>query len=113
MITLIKKDKGASRKIGKNYQVVNFLTEEDCKNLSVAVSKAKNHNEKTRNTKSHRVYYVLKGKLTVKQGKKSFVAGSGDSIFIPRNTKYQFHGTFEAVFINSPAFNKKNELNRF
>jgi len=30
-------------------------------------------------------------------------------VFIPKNTKYHFRGTFEAVLINSPAFNPKEE----
>ncbi|GAF93103.1 unnamed protein product, partial [marine sediment metagenome] len=41
-IKLIKKRQGVVRGISKTYSVFNFLTKEHCKNLSVAVSKAKN-----------------------------------------------------------------------
>ena len=86
-----------------------MLTKEQYKNLSVAVAKAKKHNEITKNIKSDRIYYILNGKLIVKKGKKKFIAEHGNVIFIPKNTEYQFSGTFEAILINSPAFNPKNE----
>ena len=109
-IIIIKKNKGVTRKIGKTYQVTNLLTREQCKNLSVAVSKARNHSEITKNIKSERIYYILKGKLVLKRGNKKFVGEKGDIIFIPKNTEYQFQGTFEAILINSPAFRKENEV---
>ena len=111
-IILIKKKQGVGRKISKSYLVVNFLTGKDCKNLSVAVSKAKKHKEITKNIKSDRVYYILKGKLVLKSKNKRFVAEKGDILFIPKNTRYQFQGTFEAVLINSPAFKKENEIGK-
>jgi len=108
-LILIKKNKGTLREIAKTYQVVNFLTKEHCKSISVAISKARRHKEITKNIKSDRVYYVLKGELVVRGGKKKFTATKGDILFISKNTRYQFQGTFEAVLINSPAFNPKNE----
>lgn len=97
------------RKIAKSYQVTNFLTKENSKNLSVAVSRAKNHKETTKNIKSDRVYYILKGKLTAKSQNKKFVGEEGDVLFITKNTEYQFQGIFEAIVINSPAFNPEDE----
>jgi len=111
-IILIKKSQGTVRKISKTYQATNFLTGRQSGNLSLAVSKAKNHNEITKNIKSNRVYYILKGKLIVKQGSKRFAADRGDIIFIPKNISYQFQGTFEAILINSPAFNKEDEVSK-
>ena len=111
-IILIKKKQGVGRKISKTYWAVNFLTKEHCKNLSVAIGKARNHKETTKNTKSDRAYYILKGKLVLKSKNKRFVAEKGDILFIPKNTRYQFQGTFEAVLINSPAFKKENEISK-
>jgi len=108
-IKLIKKSRGIVRKISKTYRITNFLTKEHCKHLSVAVGEARNHKEVTKNIKSDRVYYILKGRLVVKSGNKKFIINKGDIIFIPKNTNYQFQGTFESVLINSPAFNPKNE----
>ena len=111
-IIIIKKNRGNTRKICKTYQVTNFLTKEQCKNLSIAVSQARNHNEITKNIKSDRVYYILNGRLVVKQGNKRIVAEKGDIIFIHQNTDYQFQGTFKAILINSPAFRKENEVSK-
>lgn len=108
-IKLIKRNKGITRKISKTYQVTNFLTQEHCKNLSVAISEAKNHKEITKNIESNRVYYILRGKLIGKSGNEKFIAEKGDILFIPKSTKYQFQGTFKAILINSPAFNPKDE----
>ncbi len=108
-VILIKHNKGILRKISKTYQVNNLLTEKTCRNLSVAVSKAKNHKEVTKNIKSDRVYYILKGKLSIGQNDKKYVAQKGDIILIPKSTNYQFQGTFQAVLINVPAFNARYE----
>ncbi len=108
-ILLIKNKERILRKISKTYQVKNLLTTDKCKNLSIAVSKAKKHKEITKNTKSARAYLVLRGKLNIKQGKKKATAYAGDVVFIPKNTKYYFGGTFEAVLLNSPAFSAKFE----
>lgn len=75
----------------------------------MAIGKARDHNEITRNVKSNRIYYILEGELVVRKGNKKFIAEKSDILFIPKNTKYQFQGTFKAVLINSPAFNPKDE----
>lgn len=108
-IRLIKKKEGIKRAISKTYKVINLLTREDSKNISFAISKAKNHFEITKNIRSDRIYYILEGKLIVKQNNREFVAQGGEILFIPKNTKYQFEGTFKAILINSPAFNPKDE----
>ncbi|MFA4907325.1 MAG: cupin domain-containing protein [archaeon] len=108
-VQIIKKSEGIARKISENYKVTNFLTKDSSKNVSLAVSEAKNHSETTKNIRSDRVYYVLEGKLVVKKNGKKFVAKQGDTIFIPKNMEYHFEGTFRAVLINSPAFSQQDE----
>ncbi len=108
-IKIIKKKEGNPRKISETYKVTNFLTKEINENVSLAVSEATNHSETTENIRSDRVYFVLEGKLIVKKDGKEFVAESGDIIFILKNTKYHFEGTFKAILINSPAFSPQDE----
>lgn len=108
-IKIIRRQSGMARKISKTYKVINFLTKEQSKNLSFAMSEAKNHSEITKNIKSDRIYYVLSRKLILKEGKRKLIAKKGDLVFIPKNTKYYFGGTFKTILINSPAFNTKNE----
>ncbi len=106
---IIKNEEGIKRKINETYEITNFLTKEDSKEISFAISDSKNHRETTKNVKSGRIYFVLEGKLIVKQENKEFVAEKGDLIFIPKNTEYSFEGTFKTILINSPAFDIKDE----
>ncbi|MFH1751938.1 MAG: hypothetical protein ABH821_03305, partial [archaeon] len=96
------------RKVSESYSVKSFLTCNDSERVSVAVSEGANYNETTKNS-SDRVYYVLGGELTIND---SLKAGKGDLVFISGGTEYNFKGTFKAVLINSPAFNKENEETR-
>lgn len=109
MIKLIKKEQAEARKINESYTVLNLLTKENSKKISVSVGEAVNHSEITKNIRSDRIYYVLEGQLTVVQGEEVYVANPGDLIFIEANTPYHFKGTFKVVLINTPAFDQKNE----
>lgn len=109
-IKVIRKPEAVARKISDSYHVINFLTREASENVSLAIGQADNHSETTKNVRSDRIYYVIEGKLMVKQGEKEFVAEPGDVVFIPRNTEYGFGGSFRAILINSPAFNPKDEV---
>lgn len=84
------------------------MTKEDSPSITVVVGKAKNHFEITMNTESDRAYYILNGEMILDGNK--FEAG--DVIYIPKNTEYQFEGTFEAVIINSPAFDPKYDMTK-
>lgn len=109
MIKLIKKEQAEARKISNTYTVLNMLTKEINKKVSVALAEGENHSEITKNIRSDRIYYVLEGQLTVAQGEEVYVANPGDVIFIEKNTPYHFKGTFKAVLINVPAFDPKDE----
>lgn len=108
-IRIVKKREGMARKISENYEVTNLLTKEFSDNVSLAVSEAKNHSEKTMNARSDRLYYVLNGRLVVRKDDKEFIAEPGDAILIPRKTEYSFEGTFKAILINTPAFSPGDE----
>jgi ethanolamine utilization protein EutQ (cupin superfamily) len=109
MIKVVKASEAKERKVADTYSVFGMLSEEDSKNLSMCLSKAKNHKEIALNTKSDRIYYITKGKVKIKAEGKSLEAGKGDLIFISANTKYEFNGTFEAVQVLSPPFDPANE----
>lgn len=108
-IKVIRKSETFARKISDSYQVINFLTKEASENVSLAIGQAENHSETTKNVRSDRIYYVIEGRLMVKQGSKESIAESGDVVFIPKNTEYDFGGSFMAILINSPAFNPEDE----
>lgn len=104
-IKLFKKEDSVIRKISDSYSVFNFLTVNDSDKVSLGVSEADNHVETTK-ASSDRAYYVLEGEIIVND---DFQARSGDVIYIPANTEYKFQGTFKAVIVNSPPFNKNKE----
>jgi len=106
MIKFIKTKDAIIREIAKTYKISNLLTVKDSKNISVAIGRAENHTEITKNTQSDRVYYVLNGTLIVNKIENK----AGDVVFVPKGTEYEFGGTFEAVVINSPAFNPQVEI---
>jgi hypothetical protein len=103
-IKIITPEDWKIRIISDSYSVLNLLTIDDSKNISVAVSSAIDYNKTTKTT-SDRVYYILDGELEINgQNAKKWAI-----VFIPANTEYSFQGTFNAVLINSPAFQETNE----
>ena len=104
-IKIFKKDDVVARKISDSYSVFNFLTADNSDKISIAVGNATDHDETTK-TNSDRAYFVLEGKIVVNN---NLIGNSGDVIFIPSNTEYNFKGTFKAVIVNSPPFKKLNE----
>jgi ethanolamine utilization protein EutQ (cupin superfamily) len=108
-IMFIRKSDAVARKISDSYQVTNFLTREASESVSLAIGQADNHSETTRNVRSDKIYYVIEGKLVLKQGGNELVAEPGDVVFIPKNTQYGFGGSFRAILVNSPAFNPEDE----
>ena len=109
MIKIVKASEAMERKVAGTYSVFVMLSKEDSRNLSMCLSKAKNHKETALNTKSDRIYYITKGRVKVEAEGKKFEAQKGDLVFISANTKYEFNGTFEAVQVLSPSFDPANE----
>ena len=109
MIKIVKASEAVERKVANTYSIFVMLSGKDSKNLSVCLSKANNHKEIALNTKSDRVYYIIKGTVKVGAGGKAFEARRGDLVFISADTKYEFTGTFEAVQVLSPPFDPANE----
>jgi ethanolamine utilization protein EutQ (cupin superfamily) len=111
LIKLIRQKDAVHRKISNSYDLWALLTRFTSKKLSLALSKAVKHSEKCLNTKSDRVYFVLRGRLEVKptKGMKWLVARPGDAVFIKAGSWYHFKGTFTAIQANAPSFNPRNE----
>lgn len=102
---IIKQEDGVIRKISESYSILNLLTSDLSEKLSLSISEAKDHNETTQTT-SERVYYILEGKVIIDD---NLIVKEGELVFISANTKYNFQGTFKAILINSPSFDKNNE----
>lgn len=103
MYKLVKKSQASVREIASSYKALNYITKETSPLFSLAVNVANEHTE-TETTAYDRIYYVLSGELSVEIDGTHLSAIEGDSLFISKNTTYQFSGTFEAVVVNQPAF---------
>ncbi len=109
MIKIVKASEAIERKVADTYSVFIMLSKEDSDNISMCLSKAKDHKEIALNTKSDRFYYVTEGKINIEADGEKFEAEKGDLVHIPANTKYLFSGTFEAVQAMAPPFDIDNE----
>lgn len=107
-IKLTKQDK-ITRGEGK-YYIDNYLTKDKSNNISVAVSHLNGKIGNTKNIKSDRVYYFINANAKFKIDNESIIVKDGDVLFIEKNTVYSMEGTFDAVLINTPAFDINNEI---
>ena len=81
------------------------------KNISVAVSHLNGCSiDKTKNIESDRVYYFIKADAEFKINNEIVNVKDGDVLYIEKNTSYSMEGHFDAVLINTPAFDIKNEI---
>lgn len=110
MILVVKKEEMEEHKINGDHAVFGMLKKDLSKNVSLSIEKSKGHVEITRNMRSDRIYYVLEGQLRVIVGHESYIANTGELIFISKKTPYHFAGTFKAVLINVPAFDPRTEI---
>lgn len=109
MIKVVKASETVEKKVADTYSVFGMISKKDSNKLDVCLSKAKNHVEIALNTKSDRIYYITEGKVNVESNGVKIEASEGDLVFIPANTKYKFSGTFEAIQVMSPPFDRSNE----
>lgn len=95
---------------GTSYVIDNYITSEISNNVSLAVSHLKGELWGTKNIVSDRIYYIIQGKayFTFEDGSE-FDINQGDVFYIPSDTVYKMIGEFDAVLINSPAFDLDKE----
>ncbi|NIM46549.1 MAG: hypothetical protein GTN40_00090 [Candidatus Aenigmarchaeota archaeon] len=92
----------------QSYAIYDLITKIDSPDVSVVLGRANNHYEITKNTKSDRIYYILSGTLIINKQR----IEKGEVVYIPKDTEYQFEGTFETLVINSPAFDPKYDITK-
>jgi mannose-6-phosphate isomerase-like protein (cupin superfamily) len=74
--------------------------------ISVTWVDIKGHHDRIVNRDSDRIYYILEGsgRFQVGDGAPIEAVVSGDIVFIPRGTPYEFDGDMRYLVINGPAF---------
>ena len=109
MFIQYKKEDKVTRGEG-NYFIDNYLTKDKSPDISVAVSHLNGFMDKTKNIESERVYYFIKAEAVFIINNEIVNVKDGDVLYIEKNTSYSMKGHFDAVLINSPAFDIKNEI---
>ena len=109
MFIQYKKEDKVTRGEG-NYFIDNYLTKDKSPNISVAVSHLNGKICNTRNIESDRVYYFINADAKFKINNEDVNVKDGDVLYIEKNTSYSMEGSFDAVLINTPAFDIKNEI---
>jgi mannose-6-phosphate isomerase-like protein (cupin superfamily) len=103
MYKIVRKSEATVREIADTYRASNYITKDVSPNISLAINTADRHDE-IETTRYDRIYYVITGEIKITIDSKPNNISSGDSIFISKDTTYQFGGTFEAIVVNQPAF---------
>ena len=106
---LRKRSEAVVRGEGTDYVIHNYITKENSRNASVAVSVLRGKLWKTMNRISDRVYYIIEGKGRFIFDKEELEADAGDMIYVPAGTPYKIEGHFKAVLVNAPPFSVENE----
>ena len=106
MYKIIRKAEAVTRQVSDNKTATNFVTKEISPNVSLAVIENKGHfGEVT--AENNRIYYMLKGNLSLDFGSEKVELNEGDACFISCGTSYDMSGDCKVVTVDSPAFGVK------
>lgn len=107
--TKISFDKSKSIEVEKGYIVDNFLAKED-DGYSMVRTHLDGKHPFMKNINSNRTYYLLSGSAKFVFKEETIDIQSGEMLSIPKNTKYAFYGKFDAILVDCPAFNPKDDI---
>jgi mannose-6-phosphate isomerase-like protein (cupin superfamily) len=93
------------------YTYDKYVTADVSAALTLYVSHLRGEMFPTGNTKSDRVYYLLRGtgRFDLADGT-ALEARQDDAVFIPAGVSYKMSGDFDAVVVNAPALDPGSEL---
>lgn len=103
-------DKSKSIEVEKNYIVDNYISKEEGIGYSVVRTHLDGKHPYMKNISSNRTYYLINGKGTFYVGEEKINLDTGEMLIIPKDTKYAFKGQFDAILIDSPAFDPKEDV---
>lgn len=107
-IKIEERDK-VTRGESTQHSIDNYLTKDKVSNVSVAVTHLNGKMSKTKNIESNRIYYFISANATFNIEDELIKVRNGDVLYIIKNTFYSVEGMFDAVLINTPAFDIENE----
>ena len=63
-----------------------------------------------KNVNSDRTYYLISGQAEFNFEDSNISLKEGEMLVIPKNTKYAFNGKFDAILVDSPAFDQNDDI---
>lgn len=96
--------------VEKNYFIEPFISKESQIGYSIVRTRLEGSHPLMKNVKSNRTYYILNGYGTFFIDTKKISVQKGEMVLIPKNTCYRFEGKFEAILIDCPAFDPKDDI---
>lgn len=103
-------DPTKSIEVEKGYIVDNYLSKEDNIGYSIVRTHLDGSHPFMKNTVSNRTYYLIHGSAIFYLEDEKINLIEGEMLVIPKNTKYAFKGKFDAILVDSPAFDVKNDV---
>ena len=103
-------DKEKSVQVEKDYIVDNYISKEDNIGYSVVRTHLDGSHPFMKNINSNRTYYLIDGEAIFYLDNESIELKKGEMLVIPKNTKYAFKGKFDAILIDCPAFDSKDDI---
>lgn len=101
---IVRKNDARIRKIDNTKIALNYITKDDSKNLSLAVTESNEDYVEIINSPYDRIYYVLSGTLYLEIDERKEQIGEEEAIFIEKHQEYMLRGKFKAIVVNSPAY---------
>jgi len=102
--------KEKSIEVEKGYIVDNYIQKEHGLNYSVVRTHLDGSHPYMKNLVSDRTYYLISGQAEFVFEEDCISLHSGEMLVIPKNVKYSFSGKFDAILIDSPAFEPHNDI---
>ncbi len=99
-----------SVEVEDGYIVDNYLTKEDNMGYSVVRTHLNGKHPYMKNISSNRTYYLINGSAIFYFEDQRITLKDGEMLVIPKNTKYAFKGKFDAILIDHPAFDSKDDI---
>lgn len=103
-------DESNSIEVEQGYVVDAFLSKDNNMGYSIVRTHLDGKHPFMENVKSNRTYYLLDGKAVFVFSDETIEIKSGEMLTIPKNTKYAFKGKFDAILIDCPAFDSKDDI---
>ena len=103
-------NKDNSVEVEKNYIIDNYLNKSFDMGYSVVRTHLDGKHPLMKNTISNRTYYIIDGNANFWVEDEKFALTKGDTLTIPKDTKYKFEGRFDSILISCPAFEEKYDI---